>query len=626
MSGYGDNTPATTLRGAAWQEDTASCTLCDVPFGPLSRRHHCRVCGRCVCGPCSPSTVLVPGQAMPQRTCTPCIKVVQHGPDWHARLCEMGNQLQAIVDNTGQSGKLSPRPAASPRRPAGLMPASGLDAALSHCEFMIAPLMTLNERHLATQRRLGQKEAQLERQQEAVETLKRELESQRQQKLELEAAQRELEEERRRRQELEKKLEGELETSRKRDAAAHGLARQMTELLGDEQPSREQPAAHREHVGWGPAELLFQKVGEIRSMITHIHDGKDKGTQPPPPPQTSSPPSDGEEEGETGPPSKSPERSRVGGRPSLRRMFSERGMRMGNRPSLGVSEVPSSAGGVLGRTSSTGSAVGKRATDLEDVSSDEDAVWEENTDTCGACGVALGKLRLRRRHHCRICKRCVCAGCSPNLVQLQVLGSTSLQRACCQCISNAENARSVQKRMFRLGRHLRLLQGSDAKVAVASASLTVEDAVDFCEAALTSLEEAMGQTHMDIAEDVEEREDKDPLALLKASATSSHPSDAAALEAGLEEQLLLVSETPSPAISSSDGGDDAAHKPDDMVEVTGNPFQESEESQSPRSKNPFDEDVSSEPVGSNPFGDYAEVRPAEAKKAAPDDVAFWDVG
>ncbi|KAH8098253.1 hypothetical protein JL720_1188 [Aureococcus anophagefferens] len=34
-------------------EDTPSCQLCEVPFTLTRRRHHCRKCGSCVCGPCS---------------------------------------------------------------------------------------------------------------------------------------------------------------------------------------------------------------------------------------------------------------------------------------------------------------------------------------------------------------------------------------------------------------------------------------------------------------------------------------------------------------------------------------------------------------------------------------------
>lgn len=39
----------------------------------LNPRHHCRTCGRCVCGACSPSSVQLEGQKGLQRVCSPCI-------------------------------------------------------------------------------------------------------------------------------------------------------------------------------------------------------------------------------------------------------------------------------------------------------------------------------------------------------------------------------------------------------------------------------------------------------------------------------------------------------------------------------------------------------------------------
>ncbi|KAH8062352.1 serine/threonine kinase [Aureococcus anophagefferens] len=46
---------ASSEEKAFWvpDEDTPSCQLCEVPFTLTRRRHHCRKCGSCVCGPCS---------------------------------------------------------------------------------------------------------------------------------------------------------------------------------------------------------------------------------------------------------------------------------------------------------------------------------------------------------------------------------------------------------------------------------------------------------------------------------------------------------------------------------------------------------------------------------------------
>ena len=45
---------------ATWQADTANCVRCNLAFSrvfPVRWRHHCRLCGQCVCDDCSPDTV-----------------------------------------------------------------------------------------------------------------------------------------------------------------------------------------------------------------------------------------------------------------------------------------------------------------------------------------------------------------------------------------------------------------------------------------------------------------------------------------------------------------------------------------------------------------------------------------
>jgi hypothetical protein len=55
-----------------WQADTPSCTLCDATFSLAKRRHHCRVCGSCVCGPCSPHELRLTSSEPPVRVCSRC--------------------------------------------------------------------------------------------------------------------------------------------------------------------------------------------------------------------------------------------------------------------------------------------------------------------------------------------------------------------------------------------------------------------------------------------------------------------------------------------------------------------------------------------------------------------------
>lgn len=59
----------------AWvdKHGVTACFRCDKAFGALSNRHHhCRECGRVVCGECSPWKDRVKGYAALQRTCNQC--------------------------------------------------------------------------------------------------------------------------------------------------------------------------------------------------------------------------------------------------------------------------------------------------------------------------------------------------------------------------------------------------------------------------------------------------------------------------------------------------------------------------------------------------------------------------
>jgi len=68
---------------AIWIPDgkTQSCMRCGRTFGWRRRRHHCRLCGRCVCGSCSSKTFWVLGDSSkesqkPARACDACYDTV----------------------------------------------------------------------------------------------------------------------------------------------------------------------------------------------------------------------------------------------------------------------------------------------------------------------------------------------------------------------------------------------------------------------------------------------------------------------------------------------------------------------------------------------------------------------
>lgn len=68
-----------------WQPDSTTniCQVCRlVQFSLIRRRHHCRKCGRVVCGDCSPHTFLLPAiSSNPSRVCTPCFNALKDRGD-----------------------------------------------------------------------------------------------------------------------------------------------------------------------------------------------------------------------------------------------------------------------------------------------------------------------------------------------------------------------------------------------------------------------------------------------------------------------------------------------------------------------------------------------------------------
>jgi len=79
MDPVGRMISVTSFASAApsqWAEDTPKCQnpSCNAKFTLVVRRHHCRVCGQCVCNKCSPNRLQLDGHAGPQRVCTPCVR------------------------------------------------------------------------------------------------------------------------------------------------------------------------------------------------------------------------------------------------------------------------------------------------------------------------------------------------------------------------------------------------------------------------------------------------------------------------------------------------------------------------------------------------------------------------
>lgn len=71
-----------------WEPDSAApaCRLCNAMFSFRLRRHHCRNCGRLVCGPCSTGRLILRTSrtSQPKRVCAAC---------WHTNLHDNGAPL-----------------------------------------------------------------------------------------------------------------------------------------------------------------------------------------------------------------------------------------------------------------------------------------------------------------------------------------------------------------------------------------------------------------------------------------------------------------------------------------------------------------------------------------------------
>jgi hypothetical protein len=68
----GEGPTLTVTPPSKWQPDTANCELCTREFGLSRRRHHCRVCGNCVCASCSPFELRLSAAKPPVRICSRC--------------------------------------------------------------------------------------------------------------------------------------------------------------------------------------------------------------------------------------------------------------------------------------------------------------------------------------------------------------------------------------------------------------------------------------------------------------------------------------------------------------------------------------------------------------------------
>lgn len=55
-----------------WIQDTPNCLICQKQFTTLNRRHHCRKCGKCICGDCSKGKMVLKEGEAAERVCCYC--------------------------------------------------------------------------------------------------------------------------------------------------------------------------------------------------------------------------------------------------------------------------------------------------------------------------------------------------------------------------------------------------------------------------------------------------------------------------------------------------------------------------------------------------------------------------
>ncbi|CAE7738994.1 Hydin, partial [Symbiodinium sp. CCMP2456] len=59
-------------------DQVSECPLCTRRFSTTKRKHHCRACGRVVCGSCSSNQIYLPSHRKEERVCDRCFDLLQH--------------------------------------------------------------------------------------------------------------------------------------------------------------------------------------------------------------------------------------------------------------------------------------------------------------------------------------------------------------------------------------------------------------------------------------------------------------------------------------------------------------------------------------------------------------------
>lgn len=87
-------------------EEVLACPMCAKQFGAFRGRHHCRACGRVVCGDCSKSSLRLqgPGSAK-ERVCDSCVDLRQHHRSAADELDDRNRMEASLKENLAEKLK-----------------------------------------------------------------------------------------------------------------------------------------------------------------------------------------------------------------------------------------------------------------------------------------------------------------------------------------------------------------------------------------------------------------------------------------------------------------------------------------------------------------------------------------
>jgi len=90
-----------------WEDNTSNCQICSAELGKrkLAPRHHCRICGRCVCQTCSPNSLRFAQHKSMQRVCTQCGDNAINAPTFSSTLGTFTERMRLLQKSGRRPGQ-----------------------------------------------------------------------------------------------------------------------------------------------------------------------------------------------------------------------------------------------------------------------------------------------------------------------------------------------------------------------------------------------------------------------------------------------------------------------------------------------------------------------------------------